>query len=548
MFASMNVRKVRSSSPQAPARESRRDFVLAALLVVAPLLVYAQVCEFGFIIVDDHAYVSRNVHVQQGLTRGSVAWAWTAVHDCNWIPLTWLSLMLDTEIYGFRPGGYHLTNVVLHAASALVLFATLVRATNRRGQSAFVAALFALHPLHVESVAWIAERKDVLSTLFGLLSLLMYVRYATGGQGRNLAGAFVLYVGSLLSKQTLVTLPFVFVLLDFWPLRRLGQSDETRDRRTSDSENTHAHRKGAWLLVEKIPFFAVAGVFSFIAVVTQTSGGAMAVRFPLGVRLLNAVVVYVAYLAKAFYPQNLAFYYPHPGARLSVVVASASAVLLLAITAGTIILRRRCPFLFVGWFWYLGTLVPTIGIVQIGIQQLADRYTYFPLIGIYLAVAWSAPLLMPAGPLRDRVLPITALASLLLFAATTFSQISYWHDSVTLLRHAMDCTPESSHGHELLGNALIADGDVSGGVDELQRAIRMAVPYAPLHHNLGAAFEMLGRTDDAVKEYEAALAIDARFLESRTRLESILAARRQPSEAKRSGNSSPSANSDARGR
>jgi len=537
MPVSNNLGKVRTSPPPAAVTKRRGDFLLAALLVAATLLVYAQVWEFGFITVDDHAYASRNVHVQAGLTRDSIAWAWTAVHDCNWIPLTWLSLMLDTAIFGFRPGGYHLTNVLLHAASVVVLFSALVCATGYRARSAFVAALFALHPLHVESVAWIAERKDVLSMLFGLLSLLTYVRYATGGRRRNLAVSCLFYVASLLSKQTLVTLPFVFLLLDYWPLGRLGPANDASQLARPAGQPADSHGNGVWLVIEKLPFFAAAILFSLIALVTQSSGGAMTVSFPLRVRLLNAFVVYVAYLAKAIYPQNLAFYYPHPGVRLSVALAGVSAGLLLAMTVAAIVWRRRFPFLFVGWFWYLGTLLPTIGIVQIGIQQMADRYTYFPLIGIYLAVAWAGPLLVPAGLLRTRVLPVAATAILVLLAATTFSQVSYWHDSVTLLRHSMDCTPESSHAHELLGDALMADGDITGGIDEFQKAIQMAAPYAPLHASLGAAFEMQGRTEDAVKEYEAALAIDARFTDARKRLDSILSDRR-PS----------SANSDARGR
>ena len=314
--------------------------MLAALLVAATLLVYAQVWEFGFITVDDHAYASRNVHVQAGLTRDSIAWAWTAVHDCNWIPLTWLSLMLDTAIYGFRPAGYHLTNVLLHAASAVVLFTALVCATGYRARSAFVAALFALHPLHVESVAWIAERKDVLSTLFGLLSLLMYVRHAIGGRRGNLAVSCLFYVGSLLSKQTLVTLPFVFLLLDYWPLGRAGvdRTDTVRAKVATKSKGQRADaapewRGGSWS--KSSPFFAPAGLFSLIALVTQSSGGAMTVQFPLRVRVLNALVVYVAYLAKAFYPQNLAFYYPHPGVRLSLVLAGLSGGLPLGDDGGS---------------------------------------------------------------------------------------------------------------------------------------------------------------------------------------------------------------------
>ena len=222
------------------------------------------------------------------------------------------------------------------------------------------------------------------------------------------------------------------------------------------------------------------------------------------------LVAYVAYLWKTIYPQNLAFYYPHPGVRISWIAAGAAAGLLLPITAGALIWMRRYPFLFVGWFWYLGALLPTIGLVQIGIQQMADRYTYFPLIGIFLIIAWLGPELVPAGFLRTRVLPATAIASILLLAATTFSQISYWHDSVTLLRHSMECTPDSSHAHELLGEALISTGEVSEGVEELKQAIRTAAPYAPLHYALAVALEQLGRRDEAAEQYRQAEAIDER--------------------------------------
>ena len=282
-----------------------------------------------------------------------------------------------------------------------------------------------------------------------------------------------------------------------------------------------------------MPFFTASAVFSVIALATQSTGGAMAVQFPFAVRVGNAIVAYVAYLAKTVYPLNLAFYYPHPGIQISCVLVGASAVLLLAITTATIVWVRRYPFLFVGWFWYLGTLVPTIGLVQIGIQQMADRYTYFPLIGIFIAFAWLVSNLVPAGVLRDRVLPATALAGLLLLAATTFSQVSYWHDSVTLLQHSMDCTPESSHAHELLGEAMLAEGMVGEGIGELQAAIKMAAPYAPLHYELAGGFERLGRLDDALAEYRAALAIDEQLPEAQSRIGAILTARGALPEARR---------------
>jgi tetratricopeptide (TPR) repeat protein len=525
----MSARKTARPATQSPTDAGLRwDVLIAVLLIGATLLVYAQVWDFGFISVDDPVYVPLNPYVQEGITRRSLIWSLSAVHDCNWIPLTWLSLMLDTEIYGRRAGGYHLTNILLHAASAAVLFIALKMATGQRLQSGFVAALFALHPLHVESVAWVAERKDVLSTLFGLLALLAYFRYAATGGKRAYAASLLLFVSSLLSKQALVTLPFVFLLLDFWPLSRWRSANESRAASWA-SQHPGTRR----LLLEKAPFIAVSVVFSMIAMVTQSSGGAMTVRFPFTMRLGNALVVYVAYLIKTVYPLDLAFYYPHPGVRISWIVVGCSAAVLLAVSAAAIVWLRRYPFLFVGWFWYLGTLVPTIGLVQIGIQQMADRYTYFPLIGIFIAFTWLVSALVPQGLLRTRVLPATAVASLLLLAATTYGQISYWHDSVTLLRHSIDCTTDSSHAHELLGDALIADGLVSEGVDELQTAIKLASPYAPLHYELAGGYERLGRLEDALKEYRAALAIDERLPEAHSRIGAILTDRREFPEAGR---------------
>jgi tetratricopeptide (TPR) repeat protein len=532
-MGTMSARKTARPATESPIDSGLRwDALIAAFLIGAVLLVYAQVWDFGFISVDDPVYVPRNPYVQEGITRRSLIWSFSAVHDCNWIPLTWLSLMLDTEIYGRRAGGYHLTNLLLHAASAAVLFIALKMATGKRLQSGFVAALFALHPLHVESVAWVAERKDVLSTLFGLLSLLTYFHYAMTERRQAYAASLILFLCSLLAKQSLVTLPFVFLLLDFWPLRR--PLCRWGGVKKSKRELGSAHQPGHWrLILEKMPFVAASLVFSVIAVVTQATGGAMAVRFPFSVRLGNALVAYVAYLVKAVYPLNLAFYYPHPGVRISWIFVGCSAAVLLAVTTAAIARLRRYPFLFVGWFWYLGTLVPTIGLVQIGIQQMADRYTYFPLIGIFIAFTWLVFALVPEGRLRTRVLPATAVASLLLLAATTYSQISYWHDSVTLLRHSIDCTKDSSHAHELLGGALIADGMVSEGVDELQSAMKLAAPYAPLHYELAGGYERLGRLDDALKEYRAALAIDERLPEAHSRMGAILTARAELPEAGR---------------
>ena len=362
--------------PQRPEPGSGRpSVVLCVLLACAVGAVYAQVWQFDFIMLDDPQHVTENPYVRGGLTASNLVWAFTTRITANWLPLTWASLMLDTTIYGgVRAGGYHLTNAVLHTANTVLLFVFLVRVTQSQGRSAFVAALFGLHPLHVESVAWVTERKDVLSVFFGLLSLLAYARYVQSGRKLRLAAALGWLVCSLLSKQTLVTLPFVFLLLDFWPLRR----------------DFSAHGV-VGLVLEKVPFLAACAVACAITMTAQAHGSAIAPleAIPLRWRLSNAVVAYVLYLWQAIYPQRLAVFYPHPRDTLAGPMVLGAAAVFVAISAAAVLLRRRFPFLFVGWAWYVGTLVPMIGIVQIGSQQMADRYTYFPLIGVFLTMTWS---------------------------------------------------------------------------------------------------------------------------------------------------------------
>jgi protein O-mannosyl-transferase len=516
-------------SPTAPKAGRGRDALVCAALFVATLAVYFQTAGFDFINVDDSAYVPDNPYVLAGLTLPSVKWSWTHFHDSNWIPLTWMSLMFDTSFYGYHPGGYHLTNALLHAANSMILYLALAAATEARARSAVVAALFALHPLHVESVAWVAERKDVLSTFFGFLSLLYYVRYVTRGRMWRLTVSFLFFAGSLLSKQTFVTLPFVLLLLDYWPLARLslgkeaappasaarGRAAASKAAPTVEAATPQRRQPLSRLLLEKLPFFAAAGGFSTIVMLAQSQSGAVISLegFPFPWRLKNAIYVYVAYLQKTLFPQNLAFYYPHPHDSLSWAALGLSLLLILAISAVAVACYRRYPFLPVGWFWYLGTLVPMIGLVQIGSQQMADRYTYFPLVGIFIAVTWLVPELIPPGLLRTRVLPAAVLACLALLTATTYSQVTYWHDSVTLLQHSKESTPDSAAVHEFLGNALLHIGQLQEGADELEQAARMVPAYFPVRLELGSAYRQMGRYDQAVAQYREALAIDPKSTE-----------------------------------
>jgi protein O-mannosyl-transferase len=515
---------------------SRLLLILPVLLLFATLLVYSPVWRFGLVIVDDPAYVSENPHILEGITLESVKWSWTTFHDSNWIPLTWLSLMLDTDLYGGRVGGYHFTNTLLHAANAVLLFLALAAATQAHMKSAFTAALFALHPLHVESVAWVAERKDVLSTLFGLLSLLEYVRYATRGGIWRLAASFVFLVLSLLSKQTLVTLPFVFLLLDYWPLDRIklgrsvppaaskpappGRRPAARAAARADRALSNQRRSILGLIVEKLPFFTASVGFSAAALMAQSHGGAVIALTTVSFanRCTNAIVAYATYLGKTIFPQSLAIYYPHLREGLNSTEIGLAAVLLLTITATAIACVRRYPFLFVGWFWYVGTLVPMIGLVQIGSQQMADRYTYVPLIGIFLGVTWLVPELVPAGLLRTRVLPAVAFASLVLLATTTYGQISYWHDSVTLLQHSMECTSDNPLMHQFLGSAYLAEGSTRDGAEELEKAVRLAPAHVSLHIQLGDALQLLGRLDEAAAQYRQALALDSHSAQAHSNL------------------------------
>jgi tetratricopeptide (TPR) repeat protein len=519
--------------------------LVCVLLVAGTFAVYSQAWSFSFINVDDPVYGSQNPHVQRGLSLEGLRWS-LGIHDCNWIPLTWLSLMLDSNIWGTSPAGYHVTNVILHAANAVLLFTALACATGYTVRSAFVAALFAIHPLHVESVAWVAERKDVLSIFFGLLSLWAYVRYTQVGKAWRYVGSLLLFACSLLSKPTLVTLPFVFLLLDYWPLGRLkpvaersaaltarGRQSKRRSP-SSDEVVTAGFSRRVILrqLVEKSPFLVAAAAFSAIALFAQSSGGAMTAPFPFSVRWQNAVCVYLAYLEKAAYPIDLAVYYPYGGYDLRWTSLALAALVLLAVTGAATAFIRRFPFLFVGWFWYLGTLVPMIGLVQIGTQQMADRYTYFPLIGVFLGIVWLATELAPAGFLRQRVLPLAGVAWLGLLASIAFSQASYWHDSVTLLRHAQSCTPDNSTIHEFLGSALLGENSLDEAVNEYQAAIRLAATYGPLHADLASAYELLARNDEALAEYRAALSLDPRSVDALNGIARILIERGQFDEAR----------------
>jgi tetratricopeptide (TPR) repeat protein len=495
----------------ATGSDRRTDLGILLALVAATLGVYGRAASFGFLNYDDPDYVTENPHVRAGLSWASVVWALTSVHHATWHPLTSLSHLLDATLFGVAAGPAHLVNVVLHAASTAVLFWVLRGTTGARGPSALVAALFALHPLHVESVAWISERKDVLSTLFWMLTLWAWAAWVERPTpGRYLAALLAFALG-LLAKPMLVTLPFVLLLFDWWPLRRtalLGQ-EALRARR----------RAPGALLLEKLPFLVLAAAVSVITYRAQAGAGAVSTleAAPLDLRLANAVVSYATYLVKALVPAGLAVFYPYPRA-VSAGRLVAASMLLLALTLGVVRARRRHPWAVVGWAWYVGTLVPVIGLVKQGDQAMADRFTYVPLVGIFILVAWTASVLVP----RRARLPLAA-AAVLTSAAVTWVQLGHWRDDVTLFTHAVAVAPESTVALTNLGAALLARGDAAGAAALFERALTVGPDNPQALVSLGKVLADRGEVDAALARYRRALDVDPRYARGHFNLGLLLA-------------------------
>jgi len=492
-----------------PTPSRSRAFALSAGLAALTLLAYAGVARNQFINLDDNDYVTQNVRVQAGITWRGVVWAFTTGHSANWHPLTWLSHMLDCELFGLDPTGHHLVNLLVHVATALLLFRLFLKTTRAPWPSAFVAATFALHPLHVESVAWIAERKDVLAAFFWVLTTLAYVRWLEGrGRGRYLAvvGSYAL---GLLSKPMLVTLPFTLLLLDLWPLGRSGNF------------------AGLGKLVgEKAPLFLLAFASSVVTFFVQRDAGAMTLsdHVPFALRAANALVAYASYLGKAFWPSHLAVYYPHAAEALRASEIAGAAAILGAATWAVLRVRARRPWLAVGWLWFLGTLVPVIGLVQVGSQAMADRYTYVPLIGISVAVAFDF------GWFAERCRAVRIAASVLLAAAVaawtglTARQIAYWRDDLSLFGHVVEVMPENHLAHGILGNVHLRERQFDLAMSEYETALRIRPTYAQAHSNMGMALELSGRPEEAILKYEEALRISPTLAEAHHNLGRLLAA------------------------
>ena len=489
----------------------RRELGIVVLLVAATLAVYRQVGSLDFVNYDDPDYVSGNATVRAGLTREGVAWAFTTGHAGNWHPLTWLSHMLDVRLHGLSPGGHHVTNVVLHTANVLLLFAFLAGTTGAAWPSAAVAALFALHPLHVESVAWVSERKDVLSTFFWMLTLLAYWWYARRRSVARYLAVLVLLACGLMAKPMVVTLPLVMLLVDVWPLRR---ALTMRDR-----------------LVEKLPFLALAVASAVMTFTVQLHGGAVAGvdSISFGARVANALVAYVAYLGKMVYPANLIIFYPHVALPRWQVVAAT----VFLIGASWLVLHAapRRPWLVVGWLWYLVTLLPVIGIVQVGDQAIADRFTYVPLVGPFMMLAWGAAEFARAGSSRRWVTVASAVLLLAGCAVASARQLRFWRDSVVLFDHAVAVTPESWVAQVSLANALAERGRLDEAIVHYAAALRVKPELAKAHANLGVMLARKGRLDEAVAQYVEALRLNPDLVEAHNNLGAALAGAGRTDEA-----------------
>jgi len=493
-------------------KTSNKYWVLCVYLalVLATFIAYEPMRRNEFVNLDDGAYVFENPHVKVGITRESVIWPFTSSHVGNWHPLTGLSHILDCQLFGLNPFWHHFTSFLFHVANTLLLFWVLKRMTGAIWRSAFVAAAFALHPLHVESVAWVAERKDVLSGLFWILTMAAYVRYAARPSlGKYLLVVLALCLG-LMAKPMLVTLPFVLLLLDYWPLGRLQLEWSKARQVSSQSEAVKVNYQKAtvWrLIAEKIPLFVLVAVSSVVTFMVQRSAGAVQLEesFPINYRIINALTSYIAYLGKMIYPSHLAVFYPHLLDSLPLWQPILSALALIIVSAAVIYTIRRWPYLAVGWFWYLGTLVPVIGLVQVGSQAMADRYTYLPSIGIFIMVAWAVAELLAKLRYRTFTLQIAAGVVLVLLLLFTRVQVQYWQNSLTLFKHAVEMTENNFRMHNNYGKALMVEGHFDDAIEHFKEILKINPQYFKAQNNLGLAYYMKGEIEQAITYLDKAL-------------------------------------------
>jgi Flp pilus assembly protein TadD len=496
-------------------------------LTIATLAVFWQVNNCDFI-------ATENNHVQNGITLDGIQWAFTTGHKANWHPLTWISHMLDVQLFGLNPRWHHLTNLLFHVANTLLLFFVLHRMTKARWESAFVAALFALHPLHVESVAWVAERKDVLSTFFWILTMGAYCFYVERPRLERYLLVFLFFALGLMAKPMLVTLPFVLLLLDYWPLQRFPQkrSDQTistsvKDKQEGKAKNyttevkvtaeTTSDFRYRWTLIrpllwEKIPLFTLTALSSIVTYIVQQKGGALASFkiIPLGFRIANAFISYVTYVGKAIWPNDLAVLYPLPPS-LPTWQVFAAVLLLTAATVTVIGKGKRNPYLIMGWLWYIGTLVPVIGLVQVGLQSMADRYTYIPLIGLFIMATWGISEYSKSWRYRKEILFAASTVVFVSLSLVTWTQVRYWQNSFTVFEHALRVTDNNFTAYYGRGTVFLNLGNYRQAIEDYDKVVEINPKYAEAYNNRGTAYSNLGSYRQAIGDYDRAIEINPKY-------------------------------------
>jgi protein O-mannosyl-transferase len=510
--------RLKTTSPASPSSSGRHSLLDSSVLwilvglTVLNLLIYADVFHYSFVNFDDDDYVYANPTVASGLTWNGVWWALTTDHQGNWHPVTWLSHMVDVQFFGLNAGRHHATNVILHILNSLMLFWLFYRMTNELARSAFVAAIMAAHPLHVESVAWVAERKDVLSTFFLMLTIWAYLVYIRQPSSKRYVVVVLFFALGLMSKPMLVTLPFVLLLIDFWPLGRISATESVSWQRL-------------WPVIrEKIPLFVLSAASSVVTFIVQQRAHAIAPSdvLPLNARVANGLESYVEYIEKIFWPAKLAPLYPYSSERsVSWVVAL---VILLLISALAIRAAKRYPYVPMGWFWFLGTLVPVIGFVQVGRQSMADRYAYVPLIGISILAAWGAADLLGQAQYRKRILASASVLAVLMCTVVAMQQVPYWENTVVMWNRVIAVTKDNYTAHHGLAAELGLQGKNEEAIAHLKEALRIRPDYTQAHYNMGLELVDQGRYDEAGIHFSEAVRLDPNFASAHNNLGNILVA------------------------
>lgn len=509
-----------------------RNQLIVLLLILATIAVYWHAKENTFVDADDPLYITENVHVRSGLTIDNAIWALTTGHAANWHPLTWLSHMVDCDLFGLNPGWHHLMSVLFHLVSTALLFLVLTKMTGQFWQSAFVAAVFALHPLHVESVAWAAQRKDVLAGLFCFITILVYTFYVEKRRKTDYLLVLFFFSLGLMAKPMLVTLPFLLLLLDYWPLRRYTISKE--NLRSGSPRQEHQQTPHIWFLVkEKIPLLVLSTISSVITFIVQQRGGAVSSWsfLSLDSRISNALVAYIKYLGKTIWPVDLAAFYPHPLTSLPLWQPLAAGVVLIAISVLAIRTRRALPYLSVGWFWFVGTLVPVIGLVQVGEQSMADRYMYIPLIGLSIIMAWGTSDLLAKLVNRRTILTIAGCIVMVALMGLTHSQVSYWRDTLTLFDHAARVTTNNYVALANIGTVFQSRGKMDTAIQYYERSLTLNKSYELARFNLAVALQARGENEKAIAQYLGALQLEPRNAAAHYGLATLLSERGQIQES-----------------